>query len=627
MSEQQVDLRFKAEGVHQYASGIANRSFGVISTLDLTTNTFKEIGRTELIQKSNNPQFVNSTRITYYFELLQLFKFTLYQSNTNNPPQDVSTFPILGEAEFTAQQLFGGISYGLLNLPLTRVRDGGTVSILGEHVVETDEQFQFKLSAKLQDRHWFTNLRPSILFLKLGEHGLWKVLRYRDPKITSASPEWGELKLSLQTLCNGDKYCPLIIQIYDDSNGTLIGQLPQLSVRELLRSPEKTYSLSSNGGTVTFKDASIVVGPSTVQAVSDEDSPVNDPDENSPANDSDENFLVNETGDVVEPTDVSVTVTEAADPLTVPIPLVDVSLLSIPVIDTITSGISTIMAPTIDAVVTQPAVDPDVTIPLIVEPAPVRVKRTWLDYLRYASVSLGVSIDVSGSNGNPKLPNSLHYVNLHDDTFKNTYQLCIEAVGRIVIEYDTDKRVPVNGFGGKVKDPITGVYSPVSDCFPFSKEEAVGVEGIMDLYKKTMKNVMLSGPTNLATVIRTATNHAIQAAETHLNYTIQLIITDGDINDMSKSIDAIIDASPHPISFIIMGVGSGDFTNMHILDGDDALLSQNGKTAERDIVQFVHFEPGMNPTILAQEVLHEIPTQLEEYYHKLEETHPERFAT
>lgn len=46
MSEQQVDLRFKAEGVHQYASGIANRSFGVISSLDLTTNTFKEIGRT-----------------------------------------------------------------------------------------------------------------------------------------------------------------------------------------------------------------------------------------------------------------------------------------------------------------------------------------------------------------------------------------------------------------------------------------------------------------------------------------------------------------------------------------------------------------------------------------------------
>ncbi len=43
---QQVDLRFKTEGVHQYASGIANRSFAVISTLDLTTNTFKEIGRT-----------------------------------------------------------------------------------------------------------------------------------------------------------------------------------------------------------------------------------------------------------------------------------------------------------------------------------------------------------------------------------------------------------------------------------------------------------------------------------------------------------------------------------------------------------------------------------------------------
>lgn len=41
----------------------------------------------------------------------------------------------------------------------------------------------------------------------------------------------------------------------------------------------------------------------------------------------------------------------------------------------------------------------------------------------------------------------------------------------------------------------------------------------------------------------------------------------------------IIDASALPLSIIIVGVGNADFTDMTVLDGDDAILEQNGVKA------------------------------------------------
>jgi hypothetical protein len=102
------------------------------------------------------------------------------------------------------------------------------------------------------------------------------------------------------------------------------------------------------------------------------------------------------------------------------------------------------------------------------------------------------------------------------------------------------------------------------------------------------------------------------------NYFVLLILTDGVITDMDQTVSAIVDASYTPLSIIIVGVGNADFTAMEELDGDDGLLrSSNGKTAQRDIVQFVpmnkYSQNGVNLTgnsYLAQEVLAEVPGQV-----------------
>ena len=73
------------------------------------------------------------------------------------------------------------------------------------------------------------------------------------------------------------------------------------------------------------------------------------------------------------------------------------------------------------------------------------------------------------------------------------------------------------------------------------------------------------------------------------DYFVLMIITDGVITDMQATKRAIIDNSNLPFSIIIVGVGNADFDGMEELDSDDQLLSLDGVTATRDIVQFVPF--------------------------------------
>jgi len=85
-------------------------------------------------------------------------------------------------------------------------------------------------------------------------------------------------------------------------------------------------------------------------------------------------------------------------------------------------------------------------------------------------------------------------------------------------------------------------------------------------------------------------------------YQTLLILTDGDIHDMDKTIDLIYEASLLPLSIIIVGVGDAGFENMTRLDGDGGtLFNSKGQRVPRDIVQFVPFrDVKFNPDVLAK---------------------------
>lgn len=87
---------------------------------------------------------------------------------------------------------------------------------------------------------------------------------------------------------------------------------------------------------------------------------------------------------------------------------------------------------------------------------------------------------------------------------------------------------------------------------------------------------------------------------------------------MDATIDLIIAASQLPLSIIIVGIGSAEFSSMETLDGDSGLVNNRGQKAMRDLVQFVPFRNvNNNPFLLAKEVLAEVPQQVCQYYRQM----------
>ncbi|XP_072412234.1 copine-1-like isoform X1 [Chiloscyllium punctatum] len=241
---------------------------------------------------------------------------------------------------------------------------------------------------------------------------------------------------------------------------------------------------------------------------------------------------------------------------------------------------------------------------------------SFLDYVMGGcQINFTVGVDFTGSNGDPRSSDSLHYISPNG---VNEYLTAIWSVGQVVQDYDTDKLFPAFGFGAQVP-PDWKVSHEFSLNFNATNPYCQGVQGIIDAYRNAIVNVRLYGPTNFCPIITHVSQFAAASTQagTAAQYYVLLIITDGEITDLDQTRDAIVEASKLPMSIIIVGVGSADFKAMEFLDGDDGVLkSLAGEPVVRDIVQFVPFRQFQNAPkeALAQTVLAEVPKQLVSYF-------------
>ncbi|KAL4648920.1 RNA-binding protein 12-like [Arapaima gigas] len=246
----------------------------------------------------------------------------------------------------------------------------------------------------------------------------------------------------------------------------------------------------------------------------------------------------------------------------------------------------------------------------------IEAEYSFLDYVMGGcQINFTVGIDFTGSNGDPRSPDSLHYMSPNG---LNQYLTAIWSVGQVVQDYDSDKLFPAFGFGAQIPPNFQ-----VSHEFPLNfnpnSPYCQGVQGIVDAYRSILPQVRLYGPTNFAPIINHVARIAAGAAQqrTASQYFVLLIITDGEITDLDQTRQAIVDASRLPMSVIIVGVGEADFKAMEFLDGDNGVLkSLTGEAVARDIVQFVPFRQFANAPkeALAQSVLAEVPSQLVSYF-------------
>jgi hypothetical protein len=235
----------------------------------------------------------------------------------------------------------------------------------------------------------------------------------------------------------------------------------------------------------------------------------------------------------------------------------------------------------------------------------------FLEYLRGGlQIALIFGIDFTASNGDPIIPQSLHFTGGNSP---NSYEKAIKSCGEIVAYYDADQLFPVYGYGALIPG-----CNQVNHCFNLNFQYDPNVhtiDGVLSVYRNAIRSVKLYGPTYFAPILQKTIQHCYQQKDEHI-YFVLMILTDGMINDMVQTIDALVEASFLPISVIIVGVGNADFSNMDVLDADDnPLVSSKNVRAARDLVQFVPFGKfENNGKKLAAEVLEEIPKQIEEYF-------------
>jgi hypothetical protein len=147
----------------------------------------------------------------------------------------------------------------------------------------------------------------------------------------------------------------------------------------------------------------------------------------------------------------------------------------------------------------------------------------------------------------------------------------LRALGQILENYDTDKRYPIYGFGGK----LPGQHS-VSHCFALNGDiynpEVQGIEGCIRAYQSSIHKCGLFGPTHFSSVLK-QTNAYLASKDFELSqynqqYNILVILTDGEILDVEQTHHELVESSEYPLSVIIIGVGDADFGIMETLDAD-----------------------------------------------------------
>uniref|UniRef100_A0A8B9Z585 Copine-3 n=1 Tax=Buteo japonicus TaxID=224669 RepID=A0A8B9Z585_9AVES len=147
---------------------------------------------------------------------------------------------------------------------------------------------------------------------------------------------------------------------------------------------------------------------------------------------------------------------------------------------------------------------------------------SFLDYVMGGcQINFTVGVDFTGSNRDPKSPDSLHYIS--PDGI-NEYLIAIWSVGSVVQDYDTDKLFPVFGFGAQVP-PSWQLFHEFALNFNPSNPYCQGEDTSLLIlhWEGQMFEVFAA--------------HSAQG--TASQYFILLIITDGEITDLDQTRQAI----------------------------------------------------------------------------------------
>lgn len=542
------------------------------------------LGKTEVVKNNLNPDWVKVFTLDYELGTPQVLAVNIFDEVRKG--SNIG----MGAAVFDVGELLG--SRG--NTLAKRLKKGGNL-FATVRKSEGTGTFHFKFRGeKLKNVEGFFGKSDPFFEINrkvsnVSSHS-WDVVYRSRVCANNLNPAWEEGSLEMSILCGGDSNLPLQITIYDHEKSgkhVFMGSI-ETTVNALTARGKDGMTLIKDGKITGkfFADNAQVSGQATP--------PTQQQQQMTPPTQQMAEMNLNN----VPVAATTATATGVAIGAFAPMAPPQAHLATSATAAGVACGAFVPMAPPATAPQAQP-----------LQRASSGNKELFVDYISGGcELSVAVAIDFTGSNGDPRVPGTLHHISPHQ---RNCYEQAISAIVSILLQYDHDKKIPVYGFGAK----YDGVVRHCFQCGPTA--EADGLQGVMDAYKSVFTSkLILSRPTVFTDVLETAaqkaeSNQEAAASRGSQAYTILLIVTDGAVSDVNATAEYLRLFSNSPLSVVIVGVGNADFSAMRFLDDVAAT------TGDRDIAQFVAFNQHSHSSqSLTKATLEEIPKQLVEYFQR-----------
>lgn len=639
MHFQKVRLEIHAANLTNVAGAFNGTSdpYAVVTLLASDPNAQPRIlGKTEVIKNSLNPRWITCFDIDYSIGQLTRINVGIYDEVKQG------THKSMGSATFEVGEVLG--SRG--SVKAKQLRSGGTLFVRIKSAPTTDHGMLHLRLIGHQLKNVDGIFGKSNPFFEVScrtdaPGGLsWQPIYRSQPIKGDLNPRWPPCSLNIGRLCNGDFTQPIQVKVYDwQKNGkhTWMGTF-ETQVNALLAAvvPEppgkqvdtsKAFTIIKKGRLVAGQ---VVVTEARIDGMTASGSTIYS---HAPPQQSAAPSYISPT----TATTSSISYLPAMQPpaLYVPLrqqsttPMFSQALDQPPPSYATPTGVvaakktfsSQYIQPPAPQPLPQYALSPLQSppppyaplaneLPLPPPLAPPEQKPSFVEYLSGGlQIEMCIAIDFTGSNGDPRQPSSLHYMDPQGQF--NDYEKAITAVGGILGRYDPEQKFPVFGFGAKFGGQI-------QHCFQVGKDtELHRLPSVLSAYRNVFSSgLTMSGPTVFAEVINMA---AAKARSTHdycsrvgqQKYTLLLILTDGEVSDIDLTKQSLHAASDAPLSVVIVGIGAADFSAMHFLDNFQA----NAGGKHRDVCKFVEFNKYQNDKqALTRATLHEIPDQVAEYF-------------
>lgn len=229
---------------------------------DSYQDRFYEIGRTEQVRDSLNPDFVKKIIVNFNFELVQKIKFELWDI-------DPVGKEFLGQMETTIADIvaFKGRQFIKPLIGKNRNLNCGQIIIVVEEVAANKQMLTFSLLGCDIRRSFLAKRDTFAQIWKSNEDGMDTLVHKTEVVYSSRNPKFKPISIRISTLCNGDMDRNLRIDLMEYSfygSHRLLGSI-NTTVKTMVRGSTddniyiitKKSSKEKKRGRIAIKDVSL----------------------------------------------------------------------------------------------------------------------------------------------------------------------------------------------------------------------------------------------------------------------------------------------------------------------------------------------------------------------------------